>query len=87
MTHVWALAEGQRQKRVRLLAIVIRSHGVHPQDHLVAELILVCVLVCIGHSQQEEPRPERLCNHGVDVSELLQVQFPQPSLFPGSGTD
>ena len=35
-----ALAEGQGEVRVGLLPVVVRAHRVHPEDHLLAVLVL-----------------------------------------------
>ena len=54
-----ALAEGQREIRVRLLTVVIGADCVHPQNHLFFIFVLVIVLVAddrrsMGQNGQEE---------------------------------
>ena len=38
---LWPPAEREGEESVRLLAVVVRPHRVHPQDHLLVVLVLL----------------------------------------------
>ena len=56
-----AFAEGQRKVLVSLLPVVIRTHRVHPQDHVF--ILLVFMVLFAPQNRSPKPNPQKQQNH------------------------